>query len=145
MPTQAFITKWLSEDTATGRVMVRRRQRQYSFYPRCQAPDEHLLHILTCPHTSTRDLHLNIIQNLHQWLSKAKTYPDITSFFTLGLTQWFRHQTSNWNQSSELFTNDLIINRNLTKQLSLGWFSTLCGFLSSSLINIQQTYFTEIA
>ena len=95
LSTQTFITKWLSEDTATGRVMVRRRQRQYSFCPRCQAPDEHLLHILTCPHASTRDLHSNIIQNLHQWLSKAKTHPGITSFFTLGPTQWFRHQSSN--------------------------------------------------
>lgn len=47
MAIQSFITKWLSEDTATGRVMVRRNQRQHSFFPRCQASDEHLIHILT--------------------------------------------------------------------------------------------------
>jgi len=41
LPFQRFISKWISEDT---------KQRVHDFCPRCNAPHEHLVHVLTCPH-----------------------------------------------------------------------------------------------
>ena len=69
---QIFISKWLSGDTATGRVMAQRKQRQHSHCPRCQATNEHLLHILTCPAPSTKDLHSNLVGELQEFLMKLK-------------------------------------------------------------------------
>jgi len=55
-PFQKFISKWISEDTATGIVMRRRKQRIHDHCPRCDAPQEHLVHILTCPHPDVHTL-----------------------------------------------------------------------------------------
>ena len=54
--TQKFITKWLSGYTSIGRVMVQRKQRLSSNYPRCNTADEHIMHVLTCIYYHVIDL-----------------------------------------------------------------------------------------
>ena len=123
--------------------MAIRKKRQDSYCPRCHAPDEHLLHIMTCPSPSTKELQVTLIDKLKIWLINGKTHPDITSFFILGLTKWFRNHSFSWPRFSDIFTNDNLVNKAFNTQLSIGWFPTLCGFLSSPLIDIQQQYFLD--
>ena len=44
---------------------------------------------------------------------------------------------------SDIFTNDNLVNKAFNTQLSIGCFPTLCVFLSSPLIDIQQQYFLD--
>ena len=124
--------------------MAQRKQRQHSHCPRCQATDEHLLHILTCPDPSTKDLHSKLVGELQEFSVKIKTRPDITTFFTLGLSKWFNDQSLFWSQSSHIFTNNESTNKSISSQISIGWFPSLCGFISSALVETQQVYLTEI-
>ena len=58
-PMQKFISKWLSEDTATGLVTKRRKQRLHAHCSRCGEVDEHLLlHVLICSADAAVDFRL---------------------------------------------------------------------------------------
>lgn len=55
---QKFISKWISgEDTATGEVMVYRKQRDSSACPHCQQENEDLVHVLSCTNQLVREKH----------------------------------------------------------------------------------------
>ena len=82
---QTFITKWLSGDTATGKVMVARKARLLSNCPRCNHEDEHLVHVLTCGADSTIELRDNLLSDLILWLESVHTSPTIINFVQLGL------------------------------------------------------------
>ena len=56
VPIQIFMSEWVCGQTATGVVMVKRKQRVSSECPRCGEDREHLLHILTCKEQSDSDL-----------------------------------------------------------------------------------------
>ena len=133
-----------SEDTATSRVMLQQKQRLYSYCPRYQAPDTYLLHILTCPAISCLRLSADLLGKFENWLTTTKKHPDIKSCFILGLFKWFEDQSHSWTELSSIFKNEDSTNQAFRSQLSLGWFHTVCGFLSSSLIATQQTYFIDI-
>ena len=57
--------------------MRRRKQRVHDHCPRCDAPEEHLVHILTCPHPDVRSLTNNMLVELEVWLTKEDTYPEL--------------------------------------------------------------------
>jgi len=84
-----FISKWLSEDTATGRVMQRRKQRRHDHCPRCGEDDEHLLHVLICSADSAVDFRKPLLADLEKWLLEEDTQPDIADYLLTGLSSWF--------------------------------------------------------
>ena len=136
-----FITKWISGDTATGKVMKRRKKRLLSNCPTCDAPDEHLRHILKCPSNKTSSYRKKLLVNLADWLKKSNTHPKIENFINIGLSKWlFTNETIDWPPESDIFTDCPIIKNALTSQLRIGWFYFLCGFLSSDFVKIQSTY-----
>eukprot|EP00979_Chaetoceros_neogracilis_P010569 scaffold2500_cov172-Chaetoceros_neogracile.AAC.2 len=87
-PIQRFMSKWISGDTATGRVMLRRKQRLIAKCPTYDEEDEHLLHILTCPSTESKDFRTSLIAELAVWLRKEYTEPDLQKFLIVGITSW---------------------------------------------------------
>jgi hypothetical protein len=89
---QLFITKWLSGDTATGRVMVRRKQCLPSKCPCCLHEYEQLLHIITCNAPATKELRNNLLQELQVWLLTEYTHPAISNLIRLGLDTWLTHR-----------------------------------------------------
>ena len=139
-----FITKWLSGDTATGKIMTRRKQRLLSNCPLCDAPNEHLLHVITCPATKASTLRSKLLSDLAEWLKASHTHPRITHFINLGLSTWFTDQNFHWTPDSNLFSDCPIINKTLRSQLKIGWFYFLCGFISSDLVELQSSYFISI-
>lgn len=69
-PFQCFIAKWISEDTATGIVMRRQTQRVNNYCTRCNAPEEHVVHILQCPHPGVQTLTNDLLVKLVVWLTQ---------------------------------------------------------------------------
>ena len=141
LSTKLFITKWVSGDTATGRVMKRRKKRLLSNCPICDAPDEHLRHILTCSSNKASSYRECLLAKLIDWLKISHTHPKIENFIKIGLTKWFSTAKNfDWPPESIIFTDCPIINNALKPQLRIGWFYFLCGFLSSDLVQLQSTY-----
>ena len=73
-----FISKFIAEDIATGKVMQRRKQRVFSNCPGCNAPNEDILFVLICPSDST--FRSTLIIQLQSWLYSSQTDPQLTSF-----------------------------------------------------------------
>ena len=145
MQIQLFVTKWLSGDTATGRVMCQRKQRNTSFCPRCGQDDEHLLHVVTCPSPIAAQLRLKLLEDLKLWFKSRHTHPDITSFFIIGLTKWFTDKGHFWQANSEIFSDDNNTNCALWSQLKISWYYMLCGMLTEKIILRQQIFYHEIS
>ena len=85
-----FMTKWISNMAATGTVMVTRQHRAHANCPICNAPDEDMLHVLTCQHRFARENRDTLLQEFKIWLQSVHTAPDITSFLITGLRSWFQ-------------------------------------------------------
>ena len=138
-----FITKWISGNTATGRVMLNRQQRVYSNCPLCQEDDdEHLVHVLTCPHHDSLTLRTTLMDALKARLIKEHTHPDVTAFLFNGLTSWFNADP--YSDEILLQCADPNTRPTLSDQLDLGWFVTLSGFLHTNLIEVQHCYYLVI-
>ena len=116
-----FITKWISGDTATGKVMKRRKKRLISNCPSCDAPDEDLRHILTCPSNISSSYRNKLLANLIDWLKKSHTHPKIVNFINIGLSNcFFTNKTIDWPPESDIFIDCPIINNALASQLRIG-------------------------
>ena len=57
-------TKWVSGETATGTVMVQRKQRKHSNCPMCHETEETTRHILQCKSNSMQKLHVELLTEL---------------------------------------------------------------------------------
>ena len=141
---QTFVTKWLSGDTSTGRVMKARKARLLDTCPQCNQEDEHLLHVLTCRSEGTRELRDNLILELILWLDSVYTSSTITNFVKVGLTKWFSDQDHTWDAGSHIFSNKTTEDNALKSQLQVGWYYLLCGMITTDIIHLQQVHYTEI-
>ena len=74
---------------ATGRVMKHREQRLHDTCPLCDELDEHLVHILTCPHDTCVEPCTSLLEELKVWLTAEDTHENIISFLLQGSTSWF--------------------------------------------------------
>ena len=139
-----FVTKWLSGDTATGRVMLQRKKRESANCPRCNAPDEHLLHVLTCNSSETINLRKTLISELLMWLRSSQTHPRIINFLRLGIRKWFQDRDFTWQINSGIFTDNTAQNHSIQTQVTLGWYQLFCGFVTRELVDMQQMHYTII-
>ena len=139
-----FITKWLSDYTASGEYMVRTKMRKDSSCPKCNCEVEDLPHILTCTSTSTRDLHSSLLKDLHHWLKSSRTLPSISTLVHKGIKHWLRSPLIFWRPDFVDFLPELETTFPISTQLQIGWYNLLCGFLSTDLVNAQQQHFIDI-
>ena len=68
-----FMTKWISGDTATGRVMRMRKRISHSNCPRCNTPDEHTTHVLQCQTEDTCNMRIDALTEFRIWLQSVHT------------------------------------------------------------------------
>ena len=140
--TNIFISKWFSENTATGNVMVMRKQRINASCPRCTYPDEDTTHVLLCQGEGICELRKATLLELRVWMKSVHTQPDIEHFVIHGLTSWL----SNGELQFELDDNiDPVILNACKYQLLLGWETLLHGFISKRLISCQQDHYSEMS
>ena len=138
LSSKTFITKWLSNTAATGVIMKNRGHRKHSNCPLCNAPEEDIMHVMTCRSTSASELRETQLQELQIWLRSRNTDPSITSFLITGLRSWFRDPYGDEPLYSCPHPRTF---RALTQQLELGWFALLCGYITSDLSQAQHNYF----
>ena len=139
-----FITKWLSGDTATGKIMCARKQWKINTCSRWDTENEHLLHVIVCPAQQASTLMDSMISELLQWLRDVHTHPCIISFIRLGLPKWITNRTFKWSQNSSIFSDCSTVNSAIVSQLEIGWYYFLCGMLATELVDLQQSYYTQI-
>ena len=135
---QKFISKWISGDVPTGSVMKQRGHRYDASCPVCQAPNEDLLHILTCPHPESKIFRNLQLEELQQWLQSEMTHPDISDFIISGLRSWFEDPEG--YEPFHHFSTHALYDA-LQDQLQFSWFAALCGYISSSISSQQHQYF----
>jgi len=137
-PFQKFISKWISEDTATGIVMRRRKQRVHDHCPRCDAPEEHLVHILTCPHPDVRSLTDNMLVELEVWLTKEDTYPELIPILIASIRSWL---TDPYGDEPTFIWPTALISEAILAQQQLGWYAFLMGCIAKPLVSLQNSYY----
>jgi len=69
--------------------MVRRKQRDSSACPWCDAENEHLVHILSCPQQSAKETTQSLRTELEHWLIQEDTHPQLTAALLHTITHWF--------------------------------------------------------
>ena len=144
LSTQTFMTKWISGDTATGRVMVKRQDRILAKCPLCSHEDEHLLHVMTCKSTSATALRNNLFFELGIWLESINTAPAIVNAINLGLSGWIQCTAKVWANDDEIFTHDEDTDKAIRSQIRLGWYYFMCGFQTTEIVELQQVYYSKI-
>ena len=137
---QHFITEWISRNMATGRVMKQRQQCVNDTCPICDEPDEHLVHILTCPHETGVDLRASLLTELRTWLEAEDTHEDIATFLVQGLESRFEDP---YGDELPIHCDDATMARLLGATTELGWFSLLCGYRRKELVRAQQLHYTH--
>ena len=115
-----FITKWISNFTASGEYMVRNKMRKDSSCPICKSAVEDLPHILTCPSTATQGLHKILLADLHTWLTSSRTLKSITTFIHSGLKHWLSNPTTFWRPNFTNFLQDSEYTFPISHQLQIG-------------------------
>ena len=139
-----FITKWISGFTSSGKYMVRMKLRNNSSCPSCDHPIEDLPHILTCPSVTSTTLRQELLNKLQEWLQRSRTNSSLSSFILQGLTYWFHDPNHQQNQRHSNSHHQPHLQLAFNSQISIGWYNFLCGFISTSIVNVQQDYFVHI-
>jgi hypothetical protein len=131
-----FISKWLSNTLATGKVLQKRRHRIFNRCPRCNNWGEDRLHVAVCWDIRAAIIHKNYLSTLRQLLLSTSTKPEIIEFIIEGLTKFFRQpQTPQSNNSNVIWQQE---------QWSIGWLNFLSGFIGKEMVLIQQAHYKAL-
>ena len=82
------MTKWLSGDTETGRVMLIRKQRIQYNCPRFNEPDDHTTHVLRYQPEDMFSLRDETITGFRVWFRSVITQLNIDSFMYHRIKSW---------------------------------------------------------
>ena len=106
------------------------------------APNEDILHVLTCQHQSANEKRESLLQELKVWLQSANTAPDITSSLISGIRSWFRDPFGDDEPLHN--TSDEATFTALSIQLDIGWFALFCGYVTKPVITCQHEFYQSI-
>jgi len=140
-PFQKFISKWISEDTATGIVLKLRKKRVHDNCPRCNAPHEHLVHILTCPHPEVRTITADLLVELEAWLTQEDTYPSLTPILVASIRSWLLDP---YEDEPNFLWPSPHLRKAIIAQQQLGWYAFLMGFIATPIVSLQNSYYKKI-
>ena len=89
-------------------------------------------HILQCKSNSMQKLHVELLTEMKNWMTKVQTHPEILYFPYEGLQSWFQKGEYNIDHNMEPH-----IKNTCRTQALLGWESLLHIFLSINLMQYQ--------
>ena len=101
--------------------------------------------VITCPASQASNLRQRLISDLMDWLRDMNTHPCIIKFIHLGVNKWISNRQFKWQPHSAIFSDCPSINKALTSQLQVGWYYFLCGILTTELVDLQQSHYTQLA
>ena len=134
---QLFILKHSAGIAATGRNMVRRNERSTDSCPRCGSRDEHMEHIILCPHDDTKRIFNIALEELETWLSKT-TNTEIKQTI-LEMIQEYRE-----NKEPKHHSNISRLHQVKHNQQLIGTYPFMCGFLCKDWVQVQQDHLTRM-
>ena len=123
----------------TNKNMKRRKHRETSACPRCDAPVEDSLHLITCPHEAATDLWEKSIQHISAWLQSSHTDPDLAHIIVSRLQSW-RHHTEDEEFSELSHTHQQLIH----SQDNIGWESAFRGCWAIGWAEAQAQHFKTL-
>jgi hypothetical protein len=83
-----WLSKHMARFSATGRVMLRRKEWDHDCCPRCEGTKEDSYHILRCPARSARQQWLESLDSFETKLEEYRTYPDISLVILAKFRAW---------------------------------------------------------
>lgn len=135
---QHFITKWNTQQLATGLVMQRWDKRALDHCPFCPHAPEDTKHILLCQSTEVRHERTKAIEQFLVKLSSIDTSPLLRQAIEVELQHW---STGVVTAPSHYILPSL--QPAILEQRSIGWQSFLEGFISSKMLAYQATYYNN--
>jgi hypothetical protein len=130
-----WLAKHISGFSATGRVMLRRKEWTHSNCPRCNQYNEDAHHILTCDSPVANDAWITAINILDQKLQTIKTSPTIRQYIIYHLNRWKEVPCRNPSGPTSRTLQDAI-----EVQESIGWDQFLYGRVSYLWRDAQQEW-----
>jgi hypothetical protein len=131
-----FISKWLSNTLATGKVLQQRRHRIFNRCPRCHSWGEDRAHIVTCWDVRATIIRNKYVDTLRQLLSQLSTHPDIQNFLLNGLMKFFRQPHTTQASSANMTWSQV--------QLSIGWLNFISGFIAKDMVTMQHEHYKAL-
>ena len=121
--------------------MRRRKQYVHDNCPRCNAPLEHLVHILTCPHPEVRTIISDLLIKLEAWFAQEDTYPSLTPILIASIRSWLLDPYG--DEPAFLWPSPLLCEAIITQQ-QVGWYAFLMGFIANPIVSLQNSYYKSI-
>ena len=81
------MSKWISRDTATGVVMVKRKQLHHTNCLRCGSENKDLIYVLACLAQDTNKLRNDLLIEVRMWMSTKKDTPRYNIFYNFGIEE----------------------------------------------------------
>lgn len=109
--------------------------------PRCDAPNDHLVHILTCLNREVQTIITDQLLELEVWLTQEDTYPALIPILVESLRSWIENPYG--DEPNFQWPSD-IVHATITAQQQQGWYAFLVGFISSPIVTLQNSYSSTI-
>ena len=134
-PRQRRITKFLSHQCATGKIMLRWKFWDHDKCPRCNNTEDNI-HVITCPDPRAQQTWDTSISILQEWLTNYGTSPTLQDLLI--------NRLNNLRVTSNLPNYEPSILSLHFSQEKIGWFPAINGLLSTHWEATQQLYFRHI-
>jgi hypothetical protein len=129
-----WVVQKISGFAATGRMMLRQKERETDACPRCGEP-ENAIHVLRCQQPEAQTVWNQAIDTLEEWLRDQKTQPGITEMIGSRLRLWF-YQSELRQQVPDFYG----LRATLEAQDQVGWGMFLAGRLVTGWADVQKRY-----
>jgi hypothetical protein len=136
-----WLAKHLAGFSATGRVMLRRKEWSHDLCPRCEAPNEDAFHVQACRHPTARLHFRQAVDTAMLDLDSIGTAPDIVLLIKSRLLSWGSPSSRNFTY----YPCSPEVRRALQAQDSLGWYQALNGRLSTAWQDAQAMWIARQA
>jgi hypothetical protein len=135
-----FIIKHISNRSATGIQMQRRKVRHIDNCPRCQQPHENNDHILQCQQLGAQEQWIQSLQNLEINLCRLQAPPNLPTALISLLDSWRNKQRFQVNPAWDTVTRSMI-----KAQQLIGGKLTLEGCIHSSWKDTMHQYLSGLS
>jgi hypothetical protein len=137
VPRQHWVSKTITGFCATGRMMVRRRERTSDACPRCGEPED-IEHVWQCT-SDTDAIWTTALLNLKVWMDDNCTHPKMRDAILSGLNSW-HYKVQDPFKTSIPWLHELYV-----KQQNCGWRNFFEGLLLSDWRDAIQDYHQKLA
>ena len=120
-PKKRRVTKFLANQCATGKTMLKWKFWDHDRCPRCNEIEDNA-HVITCTDERAQAIWDNSMASLEEWLKNAQTHPQLQELIIKKLNN-MRHPSDTPNFCPE-------IQRVCEAQDNIGWFLAINGLLS---------------